>query len=73
MGFVDYFSRYPISPAPQPCESDKNYVHNIRVLADLAVVPFLMLYSSRDYLYASFPNTVGIAFTTGNFAYHDAF
>ena len=26
MGFADYFSRYPISPAPQPLESDKNYV-----------------------------------------------
>ena len=29
MGFADYFSRYPISPAPQPLESDKNYVVNL--------------------------------------------
>ena len=26
MGFADYFSRYPVSPAPQTSESDKNYV-----------------------------------------------
>ena len=29
MRFADYFSRYPISPAPQPLESDKNYVVNL--------------------------------------------
>ena len=29
MGFADYFSRFPISPAPQPLESDKNYVVNL--------------------------------------------
>ena len=29
MGFADYFSRYPIFPAPQPLESDKNYVINL--------------------------------------------
>ena len=30
MGIADYFSRYPISPAPQPLESDNNYVVNLR-------------------------------------------
>ena len=29
MGFPDYFSRYPISPAPQPLKSDNNYVVNL--------------------------------------------
>ena len=29
MGFADYFSRYRISPAPQPLESDNNYVVNL--------------------------------------------
>ena len=29
MGFADYFSRYPICLAPQPLESDKNYVLNL--------------------------------------------
>ena len=29
MGFAGYFSRYPISLAPQPLESDKNYVVNL--------------------------------------------
>ena len=29
LGLADYFSRYPIYPAPQPLESDKNYVVNL--------------------------------------------
>ena len=29
MGFADYFSMYPISPAPQYRKSDKNYVANL--------------------------------------------
>ena len=29
MGFEGYFSRYPIFPAPQPLESDQNYVVNL--------------------------------------------